>query len=122
MIDNPDFSPVGNNLGKVEAISVLGIPHRCLRADVSYLKEIGDVCTQATPTGDAQNARDMGMRMPKTRGCPYHCDTPFKPASLNWAPLNKYCSKYNKIKTITFLTVRSVVPPGRHASASGVTL
>ena len=25
--------------------------------------------------GDAQNARDMGMGMPKTRGCPYHCDS-----------------------------------------------
>ena len=24
----------------------------------------------ASPTGDAQNARDMGMEMPKTRGCP----------------------------------------------------
>ena len=36
MIDNPDFSPVWNNLGKVEAISM----------------------------GDAQNARDMGMGIP----------------------------------------------------------
>ena len=26
-IDNPDFSPVWNNLGKVETISVFGIPH-----------------------------------------------------------------------------------------------
>ena len=52
MIDKPDFSPVWNNLGKVEAISILGIPTR-----------------------DAQNARDMEMGMPKTRGYPYHCDT-----------------------------------------------
>ena len=29
----------------------------------------------ASPTRDAQNAKDMGMGMPKTRGCPYHCDT-----------------------------------------------
>ena len=54
MIDNPDFSPVWNNLGKVEAISVLGIP-----------------------PGDAQNARDLGMGMPKTRGCPRRCDSPY---------------------------------------------
>ena len=29
----------------------------------------------ASPTRDAQNAKNMGMGMPKTRGCPYHCDT-----------------------------------------------
>ena len=27
------------------------------------------------PGGDAQNARDMGMEMSKTRGCPKRCDT-----------------------------------------------
>ena len=29
----------------------------------------------ASPTGDAQNARSVGMGMPKTRGCPYHSDS-----------------------------------------------
>ena len=26
-------------------------------------------------TEDAQNNRVLGMGMPRTRGCPYHCDT-----------------------------------------------
>ena len=36
------------------------------------------------PVGDAQNARDMGMGMPKTQGCPYHCDTGF---DRRWSPV-----------------------------------
>ena len=27
------------------------------------------------PTGDAHITRDLGMGMPKTRGCPNHCDS-----------------------------------------------
>ena len=36
------------------------------------------------PTGDAHITRDLGMGMPKTRGCPNHCDTVGKKARRGW--------------------------------------
>ena len=33
------------------------------------------VRARARVTGDAHITRVLGMGMPKTQGCPYHCDT-----------------------------------------------
>ena len=33
------------------------------------------ICVRVRVTGDIHITRVLGMGMPKTRGCPYHCDT-----------------------------------------------
>ena len=48
--------------------------------------------------GDAQNARDMGMGMPQTRGCPKRCDSAppregEKPRERGWGSLWTVCKQ-----------------------------
>ena len=64
MIDIPTFALIWSTWSPVEVISVLGVP----TGDALACEQ---ACSQAR---DAHITRVLGMGMPETRGCPYHCD------------------------------------------------